>query len=153
MSESMSTDLLRRMQADDLRLRQTETKEVPPLYLPFAQRILNPFPLASSGGAWGETSQPWEVNLLAFTVSVFVQTTNNATNFWIIRLLDTAGTVLARVDTNSPVATPGVWTRYVDTSIVQPSAANATLTITATAALSPGAIFIVPALALLRTGN
>lgn len=29
MSESMSGDLLRRMQADDMRLRQTETKEVP----------------------------------------------------------------------------------------------------------------------------
>lgn len=29
MSESMSADLLRRMQADDARLRQTETKEVP----------------------------------------------------------------------------------------------------------------------------
>lgn len=29
MSESMSGDLLRRMQADDARLRQTETKEVP----------------------------------------------------------------------------------------------------------------------------
>lgn len=29
MSESMSADLLRRMHADDLRLRQTETKETP----------------------------------------------------------------------------------------------------------------------------
>jgi hypothetical protein len=153
MSESMSGDLLRRMQADDARLRQTETKEVPPLYLPWAQRIVNPFPLASSGAAWGDMGQPWGVNLLAFYVSVFVQTTNNATNFWIIRLLDTTGAVLARVDTNSPVATPGVWTRYADTVLVQPAAANAALTITCTAALSPGAIFIAPALALLRTGN
>lgn len=132
------------------RLRKAD---VPLLYLPWTQRILNPFPLASSGGAWGDMGQPWSVNLLAFTVSVFVQTTNDAANFWVIRLINTAGTVLARVDTNSPVATPGVWTRYIDTTITQPAAANVTLTITCTATLSPGAIFIAPALALLRTGN
>lgn len=153
MSESMTADLLRRMHADDARLRQTETKEVPPLYLPWAQRVLNPFPLASSGGTWGDMGQPWGVNLLAFFVSVHVSATNNATNFWIIRLLDTAGTVLARIDTNSPVATPNVWTRFSDTSITQPAASNVALFITLTATLSPGAISIDPALALLRTGD
>lgn len=134
-------------------LEQTRTIERAPLYLPWSQRVLNAFPLASSGGVWGDQGQPWSVNLLAFYVTVLVVGTNNATNFWIIRLLDTAGTVLARIDTNSPVATANVWTRYADTSITQPPASNAALLITLTATLSPGAIFITPALALLRTGN
>lgn len=127
--------------------------DVAAIYLPWTQRSLNPIALAASPAAWGDVGQPWGVNLIAFYVSVFVQTTNNATNFWVVRLVDTAGTVLARIDTNSPVATANTWTRYVDTVIVQPSASNVTLTITATATLSPGAIFVVPALALLRTGN
>lgn len=148
---TMSLDMLRRMQADDLRLRQTETKETPPLYLPWAQRVLNPFPLASSGGVAAELAQPWAVSLLQFACSVFVQTANNATNYWTLDLIDTAANVLASLNTSAIAVT--TWTRMTGVIGAQPAAANVTLFLRATATLAPGGIFIVPSLALLRTGN
>ena len=148
---SMTEDMIRRMQADDARLRQTETKEVPALYLPWAQRTLNPFPLASSGGVWGEMGQPWAVLLQRFTVSVFVSTTNNATNFWTIDLIDPAATLLCQLTTAAIAA--GAWARLTSTLFVQPSAANVVISLRLTATLAPGAIYVTPALALLRTGN
>lgn len=148
----MSSDaLIKTMRATDVRLRQTETKEVPPLYLPWSQRSLNPFPLASSGGVWGDSGQPWAVNLLKFYVSVFVTTTNNGTNFWTLTLMDGTGTIRATIVTSGIAA--NAWTRLSAVPSSQPAAANAVLTIVATATLSPGAIYIAPAVALLRTGN
>lgn len=145
-------DLLRTLYANDARLKQTETKETPPLYLPWAQRVLNPFPLASSGGVWGDQGMPWAVSILAFYVSAFVVGTNNGTNFWTIALSSTpTGTAIASVTTAAIAA--GAFARLRDTSITQPPAADADLFITLTATLSPGAIFIAPAVALLRTGN
>lgn len=133
-------------------LEQTRVIERSPLYLPWTQRVLNPFPLASSGNPWGDMGQPWAVSILAFYASVFVVTTNNGTNFWTIDLLDTAtSTVLASVSTAAIAA--NVYTRLVDTTVTAPGATNPALFIRPTATLSPGAIYIVPALALLRTGN
>ena len=131
------------------RLRKAD---VPAIYLPWTQRVLNPFPLASSGAAWGETGQPWAVNVLAFYCTVFVATTNNGTKFWALTLIDSAGTTLATLSTASGVSAD-TYTRLSTTAITQPSAGNARLAIRATATLSPGAIYIMPALALLRTGN
>lgn len=128
-------------------LRKAET---PALYPPWAQRVVNPFPLASSGGGWGDCAQPWEASLAAFSCSVFVQTTNSATQFWTIRLLDTASATLASFTTAA--VTANTWTRLSTTSFTQPGASNVALTMTVTATLSPGAIFIVPTLALFRTG-
>jgi len=133
------------------RLEQTQTIERAPLYLPFAQRVLNSFPLASSGATWGEQAQPWPVNVLAFYCSVFVSTTNNATNFWTIALVDSTGGAVASVSTAAIAA--NTWTRLSDLTITQPASASPRLVIVPTATLSPGAIFIVPAVALLRTGN
>lgn len=132
-------------------LEQTRTIERAPLYLPWTQRVLNPFPLASSGAAWGDMAQPWAVNVLTFAVNVFVSTTNNATNFWTLELLDTAGSVLATVDTSGIAA--NTYARLSDLTVTQPAASNVAFRIRPTATLSPGAIFIFPALALLRTGN
>lgn len=141
-----------RQQRDQARkLEQIQVIERPALFLPWTQRVLNPFPLASSGGAWGDTVQPWSVNLLAWYVSVFVNTTNNATNYWTIRLIDQAGTTLASFNTSAIAANTG--TRFAITAITQPAATNTFIAITATATLSPGAIFIFPALALARQGN
>ena len=133
------------------RLEQTQTIERAPLYLPWAQRALNSFPLASSGTSWGESVQPWEVNLLAWYVTVFVVTTNNGTNFWTLTLRDTAGSILATLSTSAIAA--NTWTRLSTTTFTQPGASNVVFTLRPTATLSPGAVFIVPALALLRTGN
>lgn len=149
----MSDDsyIIRQLKGLDRRIAQTEVKEVPPLYLPFAQRVLNPFPLASSGAAWGDQGQPWAVNILAFYCSVFVSTTNNATNFWTIVLANAAGVALASFTTAAIAA--GAWTRFAVTSgITQPATTNPVFVIIPTATLSPGAIHIVPAVALLRTG-
>lgn len=147
--------LLQLLYADQARLSQTETKEIPPLYLPWSQRTLNPFPLASSGGVWGDTPQPWTNLPLAFTVTADVLTTNNATNFWTIELLTFtaagASSVVASVTTAA--LTANVPARLSDTSVTPPAATDVSYFIKLTATLSPGAIFIFPALAILRTGN
>lgn len=148
---SEQNDLLRMLYDNEARLKQTETREVPPLYLPWSQRLLNPIPLASSGQAWGDMGQPWAVTLLAFYCSVFVLTTNNGTNFWTIALVDAAGSTLASFTTAAIGANS--WERLSDLTITQPSSSNKVFTIIPTATLAPGSIFIAPALALLRTGN
>lgn len=132
-------------------LEQTRVTERSPLYLPWTQRSTNPFPLASSGGGWGDSAQPWAVNVLWVYVSVFVPTTNNGTNFWTLTLVDDTNTVRATLDTSLIAA--NTWRRLSVVPSSQPAATNAVLTIVATATLSPGAIYIVPAVALLRTGN
>jgi len=142
-------DLLRQ-RTTQRRIGQTEVVETPPLYLPWTQRILNPFPLASSGGNWGDSGQPWAVNLLAFYCSVFVATTNNGTNFWTVALTDTAGTTLASFTTAAIAA--NTYARFAPAISVQPGASNIALAIKATATLNPGAIYIFPAVAVLRTG-
>lgn len=145
----MSDPYAQRTNARDL--EQTQVVERAPLYLPWTQRVLNPFPLASSGAAWGDSAQPWDVNVLAFYASVFVSTTNNATNFWTLELLDTIGTVLASFTTAAIAA--NTYARLSDTTITQPASTNVAFRVRPTATLSPGAIFIMPAVALLRAGN
>jgi len=146
-------DMIRELRANDARLRLTEVKEIPALYLPWTQRILNPFPLASSGSTWGDQVQPWPVNVLAFYCSVFVSGTNNGTNFWTISLLNEAGVALASFNTSAIAAS--TWTRFAVTggSITQPATTNSVFPLSAIATLSPGSIYIAPAVALLRTGN
>lgn len=150
----MSDDILRMLRENDARLAQTEVKEVPPLYLPWSQRALNPFPLASSGGTWGDMPQPWAVSLLTWTVTLDVITTNNATNYWTVALIEgTTGNTLASFTTAAIAANAVTRFSIPAASITQPAAANSFVGIKLTATLNPGAIFIFPALALLRTGN
>lgn len=133
-------------------LEQTRVKEIPALYLPWTQRVLNPFPLASSGGVWGDMAQPWAVNLLAFYVEVFVSTTNNGSNYWELKLINSDNTSDLAVVTTSAIAA-NAWVRLSQTSsLTQPASSNPVMSIKATAAGSPGAIYIAPAVALLRTG-
>ena len=139
---------IQEMQDGHERLRKAD---ISPLYLPWSQRVVNPFPLASSGGAWGDQGQPWAANILAFYCTLRVATTNNGTNFWTIILIDNAGSTLASFSTSAIAA--NTWTRFSDTSVTQTLTTNPVLSIVATATLSPGAIFIAPAVALLRTGN
>ena len=121
---------------------------VPPLYLPYAPRALNP----SAGSATlGEFPQPWSALILAFYVTVFVGAPNDGTNFWAITLTDAAGTTLASVNTSAISA--NVWTRLVDVTITQPPTTNPILIVTANLTLAPGVIYVVPSVALLRTGN
>lgn len=133
-------------------LEQTQVVERAPLYLPWAQRVLNPFPLASSGGVWGDQALLWSVNVLAFYASVFVSTTNNGTNFWTLDLIASpSNTIVASVTTAAIAA--GAFSRLSDLTITQPASTDVVLSILATATLAPGAIYIVPSVALLRTGN
>lgn len=144
MSERKIRDLEDRLE----RLRKADGAAI---YLPWVQRVLNPFPLASSGAGLCDQSQPWAVNILAFYCSVFVNTTNNGTNFWTIALINAVGTVLASFNTSAIAA--GAYTRFAVTSgITQPSTTNPALIVIATATLSPGSIYIAPAVALLRQG-
>ncbi len=146
-------NLITQRQIQDLqdgheRLRKTD---VSALYLPWSQRVLNPFPLASSGGVWGDMGMPWEINVIAFYCSVFVVGTNNGTNFWTVRLKDSVGTVISAFATSAIAA--GVFVRFPPGIVAQPASTSPILFIDATATLSPGAIFIFPTVALLRTGN
>ncbi len=148
----MSLDLDRRVRAIESLLEHLRKADVAGNYLPWSQRVLNPFPLASSGNVWGETPQPWEVSVLALYVSVFVNTTNNGTNFWTLDLItEPGGTTLASVSTAA--ASANTWTRLVDLSVTTPGSTNVALAIRPTATLSPGSIFIVPSLAVLKVGN
>lgn len=123
-----------------------------PIYLPWSQRVLNPFPLASSGGAICEQPQPWPVQILVFYCTVYVNTTNNGTNYWTIRLIDQAGSTLASFTTAAIAANTFTRFEVSGSGITQPGSTNTDLAITATATLSPGSIYIVPAVALLITG-
>lgn len=145
MMDALSTQ--RQMRDIQERLERLEKSDIDAIRLSYAQRVLNPFPLASSGAGAGDFGQAEGVEILAFRVSVFVQTTNNGTNFWTISLVNTAASVLASVSTSAIAA--ATWTRLVDTTITQPSSTNVVLTVIATATLSPGAIFIVPEVVVL----
>jgi hypothetical protein len=112
------------------------------VFLPYAPRVVNPFPLASSGGIAGDFPQPQAITILAFRASVHVATTNNGSNFWTVELVNTAASVLASFTTAAMSA--NTWTRAEDTSITQPSSSNVDLAIKLTATGSPGAIFVVP---------
>lgn len=116
----------------------------------WAQRVLNPFPLASSGGVWGEMVVPGPIRLLSFYCDVDVSTTNDGANFWTVDLVElVAGTVLASFDTSGIAA--NTWTRFTDTTVTQPSATPLGVYIRPTATLNPGAIYIAPGIAFLRT--
>lgn len=135
-------DVMRQIRALERQLDQSRQKPGNLLSLPYAQRILNPFPLVSSGGIASDFAQSQALMILEFRVSVFVQTTNNGTNFWTLEVRDTAGTALASVTTAAISA--GTWTRLSDTTITQPGSSNVALNVFATATLAPGNIFLVP---------
>lgn len=131
------------------RLEQTQVIERPMIYLPYAQRALNP--LAATAAA-GDFAQPWAANFIVFRVTVFVTTTNNGTNFWTVDLQDTLGNVIASVNTSSGVSA-STWTRLADTTVTQPATTNAELSVICTKTLAPGTLYVIPSLAVLRTGN
>jgi hypothetical protein len=138
----MSLDTQRQFRATADRLERLEKPDVYALRLPYAQRVLNPFPLASSGGVPGDFPQSQAIEILAFRVSVLVSTTNTGAAFWTLTLVNTAAVVLASVSTSA--IGPNTWARLTDTTITQPATTNVDLAIIATATGSPGAIFIVP---------
>lgn len=139
----------RQIQALEERLEPLRKTDVTSVFLPYAQRALNS---VAATTALGDFAQPWEAYLLVFSVSVFVSTTNNATNFWTIDLQDTTGAVIATVNTSSGV-TASTWTRLSDTTVTQPLASNTELVAIATKTLTPGALFAVPSVSALRIGN
>lgn len=142
---------LQNKRRDDERRKQAlqTTRDIPAIYLPYSQRVLNPFPLASSGGFSGDFGQPWELRILAFYVSVRVSTTNDNTKYWTLDLLDTTGATLASVVTSALAANTDA--RLVDLTVTTPAVTNTRLTIRATATSTPGSIYILPAIAVLRT--
>ena len=144
-------DTIRRLRAIEKTLDRLKTGETSGVFLPFSQRVLNPFPLASSGGQWGDMTQPAAAIVLGLYLSVFVVTTNNGTNFWTLDLTsDDGSTVLATLNT-SAVAANG-WRRLSTTTITTPGSTNAVLSVRPTATLSPGSIYITAALAIAFTG-
>lgn len=136
-------------------LEQTRVIERSPLYLPWSQRALNPVALAASPAFWGDCPQPWNNLPLVFTCGVYVATTNNGTNFWTIELYSfttasalnlVASFTTAAIAANTPA-------RLSDTTVTAPGATDVAYSLKLIATLAPGAIYVFPALALLRTGN
>lgn len=138
------SDLITEMHRLDKRLGQTEVREVAGLALVYTQRILNPFPLASSGTAAGDFGMPQALTVIVWQATVQVAAPNDGTNYWSIILLDDNATFVATLKTDSGV-TAGVFTRLSTTTIAnQPASGNARLGVRATATGSPGAISIMP---------
>lgn len=119
-----------------------------PIYLPFIPERVIPIPLASSGGVHGYFAQPWPIAVLAFYATVNVLTTNNSTNYWTIQLQDSPANVLASVSTQTGV-TPGAAFRLLDTTVTAPVAASPFLQVVPIATGAPGALYLVPAVAVL----
>ena len=142
----------RQVQALEITQERLRKADVSALYLPWTQRTLNPIALVASPAIWGDMGVPWSVNVLAFYSSVFVNTTNNGTNFWTIELLATPSATTIASFTTAAISA-NIFTRLSTTTITQPASSDADLFIRATATLAPGSIFIAPAVALLRTGN
>lgn len=138
------SDLLLHVRQQGRALDQAIVGERPGIRLPYAQRILNPFPLASSGSAAGDFPQSRTVVILAALISVYVATTNNGSNYWTIDVKDLSGTTVASVTTAAIAANVGA--RLAAASITQPVAGNALIFVQATATGSPGSIYIVPEL-------
>ncbi len=139
----------RQIQALEDRLEVLRKADVPPIFLPYAQRALNS---VAATTAIGDFAQPWEAYYLVFSVTVFVATTNNGTNFWTIDLIDTTGATIASVNTSSGVSA-STYTRLSDTTVTQPLSTNAMCNVIATKTLTPGALFAVPSVSVLRIGN
>lgn len=136
-------DLLRRITRLERALENTRSVDIPGIRLPYAQRILNPFPLASSGNAPGDFPQSRALTILAFNVSVFVVGTNSGADYWTLQLYeDLTMTVVATVVTSA--IGPGTWARLSAASLGQPAAGNIAFSLVATATGAPGAIHIVP---------
>lgn len=143
------SDVLRMLYDTDARLKQTETREVPALWLPYAQRALNP---QAAGAALGDFAQPWPMLPQVFSCSVFVTGTNDGGNYWTIDLRDTTGTTIASVNTSAMAA--NTWARLSDTSVTQPATTNVELVVVTTiTAGAPGTIYVVPGVSAIRTGN
>lgn len=132
------------------RMGQTEVKEVPSIYLPPTLLRFSPVALAASPADYAFTVQPWPCYLLANYLSVFVNTTNNGTNYWTIEVLDVPGTVLANPNTAAIAA--NTWERLNPTVGAQPASTSARFYYRLTATGSPGSIYVVPVLSVLRTG-
>jgi hypothetical protein len=139
----------RQIQALSDQLERLRKSDVPSVFLPYAQRALN---AVAATATLGDFAQPWEAYFLVYSVSVFVATTNNGTNFWTIDLVDTTGATIASVTTSSGV-TAATWTRLSDTTVTQPLSTNVALSCIATKTLTPGNLFAVPSVSVLRIGN
>ena len=139
----------RQIQALEDRLEPLRKADITSVNLSYAQRTLNN---VAATAALGDFAQPWEAYYLVFSVSVFVSTTNNGTNFWTLDLQDATGAVIATVNTSSGV-TASTWTRLSDTTVTQPLSTNAVCSLLATKTLTPGNLFAVPSVSVLRIGN
>lgn len=125
--------------------------DIPALYMPWVQRVLNPVPLASSGTTFMDSVVPSAVRVLKWYCDVYVNTTNNGTNFWTLTLSSfPSATTIATFNTSAIAANTGV--RFATSPGAQPSSTDIFLYISGTATLSPGSIFVMPAVAILRNG-
>lgn len=124
-------------------------RDIPAIFLPYAQRILNPFPLASSGNGHGDFAQPWTCRVLALYVTVLVNTTNNGTNYWTIAFTDGTGGAMGSVNTS--LISANSWQRLQVSSITQPPTTNAEISVAITATLSPGSIYVIPSVAVVKS--
>lgn len=119
------------------------------LMLPYAQRVLNPIGVATT--TTGEFALWVAMGLVEFRASVYVNGTNNGTNYWTINLLD--GTTAAVLATFNTLASAGsTWLRLSTTTFgAQPAGTVASINVQCVPTLAPGTLFIVPSVAAVIT--
>lgn len=124
--------------------------DIPAIYL-FPYPLLTiPVVAAASPADFAFTNQPWACRLLASYVSVYIQPTNNALNYWTVDIFDVPGTTLYSQNTSALAA--GAWARLPITINNQPATTSIRFYYRLTATGAPGEIYVVPTLAVLRTG-
>lgn len=134
---------LQRLVEDIASLRQQveELRSAPQrgLYLPCCPRQLPPI---SASGVYADFPLPKKYGgLLGFGGSVFVSTTNNVSNYWVLDLISvTSGLGVATFNTS--LATANTWVKYFTKTVINaPSATVPVIYVYATKIGSPGVLF------------
>ncbi|HLB31078.1 MAG TPA: hypothetical protein VJN91_06075, partial [Gammaproteobacteria bacterium] len=109
-------------------------------YIPFALTRLSSFPQSANGLSF-EATIDVATTIKRWVQTWYVQTTNNASNYWTIALQEIDGTAIASFDTSAGSA--NVWTRRDSGEMsVSITTADMGLRINATKTGSPGDLFL-----------
>ena len=138
------SDILRVQRDQGRTIDQLAVIERPAVRLPYAQRQLNPFPAASAPDFVGDFAQAAAIVPLQWRVTVYVATTNTASHYWTLSLIDASGTTRATLTTSALAA--NTWARLQTTTLTTPSASNPVLALQAAKTGAPGGIYIIPEL-------
>lgn len=136
------------------RLAPSMSAEVPPVYLPFLHRAVNPIAGTTTFGDYG---QPWPNIPVAFGCAFYVVAPNNAGNYWTITLNTNSvlnvATAVAVFNTSAYAANTPIRAPTITSFLANPATTDPYYRIDAVTTGAPGALYLWPTLAVLRIGN